>query len=195
MTMTIRRAEPADAPAVAELHQMTWRETYAGLLPAPILENLGLPRLYRHWRAELMAQEADLDQAVFVAEDENGDPVGFASCGSARGRSLDILGQGEIFMIYVREADQSRGLGRGLMLACARWMLMRGMFSGGLWVVRGNGRARRFYERTGGRKVGEKRDPMQGWMIPVVGYAWTDLDELAGVEADMPGWGGMSGRA
>jgi hypothetical protein len=36
---------------------------------------------------------------------------------------------------------------------------------------------------------------MQGWMIPVVGYAWSDLEELAGVEAEFPGWGGRDGEA
>lgn len=190
MSLTIRRAEPPDAPALAELHQITWRETYPGLLPAQILEGLALPRLYRQWRADLMAQEADFDQAVFIAEDEDETPVGFATCGPARGRGAGELGQGEIPMIYVKASDQGQGLGRGLMLACARWMLMRGMFSGGLWVVRGNGRARRFYERAGGRKVAERRDPMQGWMIPVVGYAWSDLTELAGLEADVPAWDG-----
>ena len=191
MSLTIRRAEPTDAPALAELHQVTWQETYPGILPAPILENLQLPRLYRRWRADLIGQEADLDQGIFIAEDEEGQPVGFATCGAARGISLDHLGQGEIAMVYVKASDQGRGLGRGLMLACARWMLMRGMFSAGLWVVRGNGGARRFYEAIGGRKAAERRDPMQGWMIPVVGYAWSDLTELAGLPEDMPVWTGF----
>jgi GNAT superfamily N-acetyltransferase len=189
MSLTIRRAEPPDAPALAELQKVTWQETYPGLLPAPILDSMALPRLYRRWRADLIGQEADLDQGIFIAEDEDGDAIGFATCGTTRGTGSDLLGQGEITMVYVRGSDQGRGLGRGLMLACARWMLLRGMFSGGLWVVRGNGRARRFYERLGGRKVGDRRDPMQGWMIPVVGYAWADLSDLAGVSAEVPVWG------
>lgn len=188
MSLTIRRAEPADAPALAELHRSTWQETYPGLLPGAVLEGLQLPRLYRRWRADLIGQEADLDQGIFIAEDEEGTPLGFATCGAARGASLDLLGQGEISMVYVRGSDQGRGLGRGLMLACARWLLMRGMFSAGLWVVRGNGRARRFYEKIGGVRCGDRRDPMQGWMIPVVGYQWTDLSELAGLPEDMPVW-------
>lgn len=191
MSLTIRRAEPTDAPALAELHQVTWQETYPGILPAPILEGLQLPRLYRRWRADLIGQEADLDQGIFIAEDEEGVPVGFATCGAARGIALDHLGLGEIAMVYVKASDQGRGLGRGLMLACSRWMLMRGMFSAGLWVVRGNGSARRFYEGIGGRKTAERRDPMQGWMIPVVGYAWSDLSELAGLPEGMPVWNGF----
>ncbi|MCU0882765.1 MAG: GNAT family N-acetyltransferase [Hyphomonadaceae bacterium] len=188
MNLTIRRAELADAPAIAELHQITWRETYPGLLPAPVLDGLALPRLYRQWRADLIGQEADLDHGVFLALDEHGEAAGFASCGQARGQAREVFGQGEITMVYVRAADQGRGLGRGLMLACARWLLIRGMFSAGVWVVRGNGRARRFYEGLGGRKVGEKRDPMGGWMIPVVGYGWQDLADLAGMDATVMKW-------
>jgi GNAT superfamily N-acetyltransferase len=188
MSILIRRAEQIDAPVIAEIQQATWRETYPGLLPTAVLEGLALPRLYRQWRAELIGQEADLDHAVFVAEDENGDALGYATCSAARGRSLDMLGQGEIHQIYVKSSVQGHGLGRALMLACARWLLMRGLFSGGVWVVRGNSRARRFYEGLGGKRAGERRDPMQGWLIPVVGYQWDDLQTLADLKTDVPSW-------
>jgi hypothetical protein len=29
---------------------------------------------------------------------------------------------------------------------------------------------------------------MQGWQIPVVGYTWSDLYELAGLESEVPSW-------
>jgi GNAT superfamily N-acetyltransferase len=193
MSLMIRRAETSDAPALAELNKVTWQETYPGLLPQPVLDGLQLPRLYRRWRADLIGQEADLDQGIFIAEDEEGNALGFATCGASRPGSQEALGQGEITMVYVRANDQGRGLGRGLMLACARWMLIRGLFSAGLWVVRGNGGARRFYERMGAVRSGERRDPMQGWMIPVVGYRWDDLSALAGLPEDMPVWPDLGG--
>jgi len=59
MSLMIRRAEQSDAPSIAELQQTTWRETYAGLLPTPVLDGLALPRLYRTWRAELIRQDGD----------------------------------------------------------------------------------------------------------------------------------------
>jgi GNAT superfamily N-acetyltransferase len=188
MNLIIRRAEISDGPAIAELQQMTWRETYPGLLPAVVLENMELPRLYRDWRAELLRQDEDLDYGVFIAETQDGMAVGYATCGAATGRSLALLGQGEVRQLYVKAGSQRRGLGRALLLACARWMLMRGLFSGGLWVVRGNATARGFYKSMGANVQGERRDSMQGWLIPVVGYAWADLEALAGLKAQVPGW-------
>jgi GNAT superfamily N-acetyltransferase len=188
MSIIVRRAEPSDGPAIASLQQSTWRETYPGLLPSSILENLELPRLYRTWRSELLRQDDDLDHGVFIAETQDGQPLGYATCGSARGRALAVLGEGEIHQVYVKASHHRRGLGRGLLLACARWMLMRGMFSGGLWVVRGNAGARTFYQSLGAHPTLERRDPMQGWLIPVVGYRWDDLEALAGLEAVVPEW-------
>ncbi len=188
MSIIIRRAEQSDGPAIARLQQVTWRETYPGLLPQSVLENLDMPRLYRNWRSELLRQNDDLDYGVFIAETHDGTALGYATCGAATGRALAVLGQGEIHQLYVKASHQRRGLGRALLLACARWMLMRGIFSGGLWVVRGNAPALNFYKALGAHAAGERRDSMQGWLIPVVGYAWSDLETLSGLKADVPGW-------
>jgi GNAT superfamily N-acetyltransferase len=188
MSIIIRRAEQSDGQAIAGLQQVTWRETYPGLLPASVLENLELPRLYRNWRAELLRQEDDLDHGVFIAETHAGQALGYATCGAAGGRAQALLGQGEIHQLYVKASHQRHGLGRALLLACSRWMLIRGIFSGGLWVVRGNSSAQEFYKALGARAVGERRDSMQGWLIPVTGYAWPDFEALAGLKADVPSW-------
>jgi GNAT superfamily N-acetyltransferase len=188
MSIIIRRADQSDVSAIAELQQVTWRETYPGLLPASVLESLELPRLYRNWRSELLRQDDDLDHGVFIAQTHDGIALGYASCGAATGRALAALGQGEIHQLYVKASHHRRGLGRALLLACSRWMLMRGIFSGGLWVVRGNMAAQGFYQALGAHKVAERRDPMQGWLIPVVGYAWGDFETLSGLKADVPTW-------
>jgi GNAT superfamily N-acetyltransferase len=188
MSIIVRRAEPKDGPAIAGLQQSTWRETYPGLLPASILENLDISRLSRTWQQELTRQDDDLDHGVFIAETHDGQALGYATCGAARGRAVATLGDGEIHQIYVKASHHRRGLGRGLLLACARWMVMRGMFTGGLWVVRGNSGARAFYRSLGAYTAGERRDPMQGWLIPVIGYRWNELEKLAGLEAVVPEW-------
>ena len=188
MSIIIRRAEQSDGAAIAGLQQSTWRETYAGLLPASVLENLELPRLYRIWRSELLRQDDDMDYGVFIAETHDGQALGYATCGAAGGRALAALGQGEIHQLYVTASHHRRGLGRALLLASTRWMLMRGIFSGGLWVVRGNSGAREFYKALGAHAAGERRDSMQGWLIPVVGYKWSNFEALAGLKVDVPSW-------
>ena len=188
MSIIIRRADLSDETAIAGLQQATWRETYPGLLPASMLENLELPRLCRNWRSDLLRQDDDLDYGVFIAETHTRQALGYATCGGANGRALASLGQGEIHQLYVTASHLRRGIGRALLLACSRWMLTRGIFSGGLWVVRGNYGAREFYKALGAHCVGERRDSMHGWLIPVVGYAWADLETLSGLKAEVPGW-------
>jgi len=182
--ITIRRAAPSDASDLAELQAVTWRETYPGLLPQPILDGLTLARLHKQWRAQLKALDDDHDQGVFIAE-RNEEAIGYGTCGMSRGR-IDPW-DAEINMLYVRASAQGRGAGQLLMAAMARHLLARGMFSAGVWVVRGNGRARRFYERLGGRPSAFRRDAMQGWLIPVASYRWDDLTDMAGVER-ATGW-------
>lgn len=44
-----------------------------------------------------------------------------------------------------------------------------------LWVLAENARARRFYERAGGRVAGERRDEIGGVAVQEVRHAWDDL--------------------
>ncbi len=185
MALTIRIADASDAALLAALHCQTWRETYAGLLPEAILAGLSEARLYRMWRADLYSLSRDRDRAVFIADDGEGTPYGFAIVGKARSRALGA--DAEIEMIYVLRDHQDQGVGRALMAACARHGLARGLFSLGLWVVRANGPARRFYEKLDGEAVTQSSDRMGGFLIPVAGYLWEKPEMLAGF-APAPHW-------
>ena len=79
-------------------------------------------------------------------------------------------------MIHHRESS-SRG---STSLGVQPLVLMdRGMFSGGLWVLRDNGAARDFYEALGGESQGRKSDSVGGQIVQLVGYWWRDIAQLA----------------
>jgi GNAT superfamily N-acetyltransferase len=64
---------------------------------------------------------------------------------------------GELLAIYVDPDHMGTGVGR-LLIAAARERLRRvGVTSAALWVLDGNARARRFYERDGWRFDGARR--------------------------------------
>lgn len=180
MEIILRRADLSDAGLLAELQRQTWRETYAGMLPQDILDAMTPARLVRAWRRSLSEQEGDLDRLVLIAE-LNDEPVGYISGGKAR--ALNAPWEAEVEQLYVIRAAQGDGVGSAMMAEAARWFLERGLFSLGLWVVRANARARRFYEALGGDEVATARERMQGFLIPVAGYAWDQPEELAGLEA------------
>jgi hypothetical protein len=56
----------------------------------------------------------------------------------------------------------------------------RGFTSTGLWVLTGNGPARRFYEAMGGRAAESRIDTIGGLALDEISYVWDDLTEYRG---------------
>lgn len=79
----VRRAEVADAPAIAAVHVQSWRETYAGLISPDFLDRMtsdaARQRREKSWEATISTGREN----VFVAE-RDGQVVAFASVGPAR---------------------------------------------------------------------------------------------------------------
>lgn len=172
----IRTATRTDAAPIARVHAATWKEAYRGLLDGAYLEGLSEKRLAMRWRAQLDRREQDFDEETFVAMNGRA-AVGFASVGASR--EAFAPWDAEISMVYVLKESRGVGIGRVLMKAAADHCIRRGMFTGGLWVLRDNGAARDFYETLGGEPSGRKADSVGGQIVQLVGYWWRDLGQLA----------------
>jgi GNAT superfamily N-acetyltransferase len=129
--VAIRAATPADAAAIAHLHRETWRTTYAGILPADVIERQAGRRSEELWRNRLTGQRSPA--ATWIAEID-GEDAGFASCGPAR-HLLEGL-EAEIYALYVLQPRQRLGAGRELVRACARHFVRHGLFGFYLWVLK-----------------------------------------------------------
>src|SRR6185369_9238460 len=112
-TITIRRAEPADAQAIASVQTASWRITYAGLVPADFLANMDVGRRAAAWHTGLT--DSTRRYCYFVAEDAEGQVVGFASGGPER--DGDPIYKGELSAIYILDAYHKQGIGRKLVQA------------------------------------------------------------------------------
>lgn len=167
----IRPAEAADAEAIGQVHVISWRETYTGILPERVLARLSVEARSRMWRT--MLDRPAPASAAFVAEDDEGDIVGFASCGPQRTPTLDFAG--EYYALYVLQAAQRQGIGRTLMAAMSNQLSRSGLVSASLWVVSDNHRAIRFYERFGGVMVGTQEERRDGYVLSEVAYGWREL--------------------
>jgi hypothetical protein len=79
--VSIRRARPDDADALAHLHVDVWDDAYAGLVPQGILDDRRdrVAERVENWRRIL----TEAEQPTYVAEDAGG-LVGFATSGPAR---------------------------------------------------------------------------------------------------------------
>lgn len=152
--MVIRAAIVDDAEALADLHLDVWDEAYTGLISADILATRRSNRVDRveRWREILTADS----NPVWLAEKEDR-LVGFCSV-LAPGRDdpepgLPTL---EVAALYVRAAVYGTGLGHALLSAAL------GEAPAYLWVLDGNTRAIRFYEREGFRFDGRTKVEQEG---------------------------------
>jgi GNAT superfamily N-acetyltransferase len=171
--MFIREASPTDAAAIARVHVDSWRTTYAGIVPADYLANLSYARREQFWR-DLFSTPTLLG-CVYVAAQDTGEIVGFASGGPER--SGNALYRGELYAIYLLASYQRQGLGRGLTMAVVQRLLQCGLLSMLVWVLAANpGRA--FYETLGGQQVDEKETTIGAAPLLEVAYGWPDLREL-----------------
>jgi ribosomal protein S18 acetylase RimI-like enzyme len=185
----IRPATVADAHGIAGVHVSAWAETYGTLAPPEVLARRTVADRVAIWNRILSGDPPDPHRHEVAVLELAGAVMGFASWGGQRDAPLRKQGlDGEISAIYLLRAVQGRGFGRALMAQSARGLIARGHRGASLWVLRDNPRARAFYDRLGGRIVGEADDDLAGFPVRTVCYAWPELDRLV-ASAESPGVG------
>ncbi len=183
----IRRARAEDADAIARVGAVSWRESYADLIPRHVLR--GLSARQRDNRGA--RPRSDRFAALYVADHATHGVVGFGSCGPARGRGDSLIG--EVYELYILRSAGRRGLGRSLMAMMAGWLQGHALEPAVVWVLRDNAPARAFYERLGGTVCARRPIQVHDVALPAVAYRYGDLDVLTGLRppaAAVP-WAGM----
>lgn len=150
----LRRASPADAPAVALVAQASFLQTFAGVLAGPDI----LAHLSAKSSVARFAAWAD-DPACVLTLAEH--PAGRAPVGYTLLTPPDEVGETrdgdiELRRIYTLSGAQGTGLGAMLMAQAFADARARGARRMLLGVFAGNGRARAFYKRQGFVVVAER---------------------------------------
>jgi GNAT superfamily N-acetyltransferase len=135
----LRRGEPGDAGAVAEIWRLGWRDGHLGLVP----DELVAARTEEAFRVR--AQERVGEMTVAVVD---GAVAGFV-----------LVADDEVEQVYVSASHRGTGVAGALMHEAERQVRANGHDTGWLAVVAGNGRARAFYEREGWRDSGPLEYP------------------------------------
>jgi GNAT superfamily N-acetyltransferase len=174
-TALVREATTDDILGIARVHVDTWRTAYRGIVPGDFLATLTYEGKESLWT--LILSHPTPKSCVYVAEDEQGQVVGFASGGPIRTQNNRY--KGELNAIYILESHQGKGIGRQLVSAIANSLAQNGMTSMLIWVFADNP-ARRFYERLGGAKVDEKQFEIGGVALTEVAYGWADTSAVRG---------------
>ena len=150
---------PADADALAALHNRVWRQAYTGILPGHAFDEAALEARRGSWGRMLAARSAEeIRERLRIGRAPNGEPVGFALAGSPR--DDDAPRPLELMALNVDAGFHGTGLAQALLAE------LLGGRPAYLWVVADNPRAIRFYEKEAFRlDGGRKSDPDLGDVV------------------------------
>jgi GNAT superfamily N-acetyltransferase len=170
MAITIRPARVEDAGAIAEVQVASWHSTYRGIVPDAFLGQMTVDAATERWSWILVESKS----LTYVAEDEGG-VFGFASGGKLR----EPVGEydGELWALYVSDAQHRHGAGRALVQTVAGYLVELGLQSMLVWVLQENP-AVGFYKRIGGTVVSGKMVEIGGVTLPELALGWKDLSKL-----------------
>jgi len=173
--VSIRRATPGDAPAIAQVRVDSWRSTYRGMIPDAYLDGMQVEASTALWDRVLTA--GPNTTCVFVAE--HGSVVVGFSCGNRLVEPRHGL-DAELTAVYLRREFQRMGLGRQLVRAVVEAQTAHAATGLVTWVIAGNKPARTFYESLGGELLVEQPFHWDGMDLVEAAYGWRDLPALAG---------------
>jgi GNAT superfamily N-acetyltransferase len=152
----VRVAGPADATAIARVQVAAWRERYADLLPADLVDAMDADAFAARWEQSLH-RPGDARNRVLVALD--GDDVrGFAVTGPATDPDADPIGDGEIAELVVEPSHRRRGHGSRLLQAAVETLRSDRFTRGILWLAGADDDARRFVADAGWAPDGAHRE-------------------------------------
>lgn len=164
MTIDIRRAEPRDADAIAEVHRAAWMGAYAGIIPHKALLAMVNRRGPRWWA------NAIRNATSILVVDLGGTVAGYATIGRSRARQLRP--QGEIYELYLRPEYQGIGLGSRLFGSARQRLTQRGLKGLVVWALEDNHNAMAFYEGAGGRDIAEGVEVFDQKALRKVAFVW-----------------------
>jgi GNAT superfamily N-acetyltransferase len=147
----LRDAIPADSDAVARVHVKSWQVAYRGLLPDAYLESLqpeARARRYTFGRTDRSSPQT-------IVATEGDEILGFATVSPSR--DPDTAELGELCALYVEPDHWDRRVGVALVQVARRRLVQLGFTEAILWVLVGNDRATRFYQKDGWCLDGTRR--------------------------------------
>ncbi|MYT30323.1 MULTISPECIES: GNAT family N-acetyltransferase [unclassified Streptomyces] len=165
-----------DVDGVSAVRVRGWQAAYRGLMPQAYLDALSVAEDARKRRERFARRRPEAWQLV---AERGGEVVGWLAAGPARDADLAPDGglpaeappAAELMALYVAPALIGRGVGRALLSAGTARAGARGFGTLSLWMVRGNDRARRLYERAGFAPDGaEEAYDVGGWRVPELRY-------------------------
>ncbi len=161
----------SDAKGIAKVHVDSWKTTYRNIIPNEFLEKLSYVQREKLWEHNL----SKVEDYVVVAENANGEIIGFADGGKRERNQVDH--SGDLTSIYLLEEYQGKGVGKQLMkqlfLQFQKWGYNRVFVE----VLEDN-KTRFFYEYYGAELLKTDKITFSGTELNLLIYEWENVTEV-----------------
>lgn len=169
-SIKIRKATISDTKGIARVHVDSWKTTYANIVPDEYLNKLTYESREQIWINSIP------NGGVYVAENNEGEIVGFSSGGKERSGDYDGF-DGELYAIYILKEYQGQGIGRALIQPIMDELIGMGSNTMLVLVLKDNASCL-FYEALGGKKIDEIEVQIAGKKLTEVVYGWENVKDV-----------------
>ena len=169
--MIIRKATIGDLKGIAKVHVDTWRTAYKDIIPDSFLASLSYEKRETVWALNLN----EVDNVVFVAENDAGEIIGFAS--TNRRKENEDIESIDLTSLYLLEAYQGKGIGKMLLQALFEHYKTKGYKRVYVDVLAEN-KTRHFYEYYGAEFVKELNIKIGDKVLVEYVYVWNSIEDV-----------------
>ncbi|NYH54109.1 MULTISPECIES: GNAT family N-acetyltransferase [Nocardiopsis] len=170
----VRPARASDVDTVVDVQVASWRAVYGALLPEDVADALGgeeaREQFREQWTAALQSPPTSRHRLV-VSTDEVGGVrtvTGFAAFGPAGDPDVWPATDAEVFALHVDPDRARQGHGSRLVNACVDHLVDDGFTTVHVWVPEADNALRAFFEASGWRPDGARREIDMGRLLPMV---------------------------
>lgn len=169
--MNVRKANLNDAKGIAKVHVDSWRTTYRNILPDHFLQSLSYDQRTASWNQNFF----DKSNYIYVAENNDGEIIGFGTCGKREKNKVDH--SGDLTSIYLLEEYQGTGVGKQLLKQLFNQFKELNFNSVFVEVLEDN-KTRYFYEYYGAELLKSEKITIAGTELNLLIYEWKDIENV-----------------
>ena len=168
--MNIRKAVLSDAKGISKVHVDCWKTTYKNIISDQYLNKLTYASREQLWENNIP------NGGVYVAENKEGEIVGFSSGGIERTGNYNGF-EGELYALYILKDYQGNGIGKALVKPIIKEITELGLNSMLVLVLEDN-ISRLFYESLGGKKIATVEVEISEKKLLELVYGWEDIRNI-----------------
>ena len=179
-SINFRIANISDLSGIVKVKVDTWKTAYQGIISERYLQSLSYEDKEEDWKQRL--ENPTHGAIIYVAETDQNEIVGFALATLEKYNPIVALLQaeryiGELCAIYVLKEFQHKKIGTELVHFVVKYFKVNSINSMITWVLKENPTCR-FYEKLGGKFLGEQSIEIGGMRYIEIAYGWENIEVI-----------------